>query len=84
MLSRNKNEPAWRQKMTTAALSRLETGASHTLGEIAVALFEGIAEGREMAARYERLSRMSNSELARLGITRQDIPRVAVNGLKGN
>ena len=36
-----------------------------------------------MEMRYERLSRMSNAELARLGLTRQDIPRVAVNGLKG-
>ena len=47
------------------------------------AFFEGIVEGRQMEMRYERLSRMSNSELARLGLTRQDIPRVAVNGLKG-
>jgi uncharacterized protein YjiS (DUF1127 family) len=51
------------------------------LGEIAIAFFEGIAEGRQMEMRYERLRRMSNAELARLGLTRQDIPRVAVNGL---
>ena len=69
--------------MTTATLPRLETGSSHSLSEIAVAFFEGIVEGREMATRYERLARLSNAELARLGLTRQDIPRVAVNGLKG-
>ena len=69
--------------MATVTLSRLETGPHHSLAEIAVALFEGIAEGREMATRYERLSRLSNSELARLGLTRQDLPRAAVNGIKG-
>ena len=69
--------------MTTAALPRLETGSSLSLGEIAIAFLEGIAEGRQMEMRYDRLSRMSNAELVRLGITRQDIPRVAVNGLKG-
>ena len=69
--------------MTTATLPRLNTGASHSLSEIAVAFVEGIVEGRQMEMRYERLSRMSNTELARLGLTRQDIPRVAVNGLKG-
>ena len=69
--------------MTTATLPRLNTAGHLTVGEIAVAFYEGIVEGREMATRYERLARMSNAELARLGITRQDIPRVAVNGLKG-
>ena len=67
--------------MTTAALPRLTAPTHHTLGEIAIAFFEGIAEGRQMEMRYERLRRMSNAELARLGLTRQDIPRVAVNGL---
>ena len=69
--------------MTTAALPRLDTGPSHSLSEIAVAFFEGIAEGRQMEMRYERLSRMSNAELARFGLTRQDIPRATVNGIKG-
>jgi hypothetical protein len=68
--------------MTTATLPRLET--SHLgLGEVVTAFFEGIAEGRDIAARYERLARLSNTELARLGLTRQDIPRAAVNGIKG-
>jgi hypothetical protein len=69
--------------MTTTTLPRLDTGSHHSLGEIAVALYEGVVEGREMATRYERLSRLSNAELARLGLTRQDIPSAAVNGLKG-
>ena len=69
--------------MATTTLPRLATGSHLSLTEIAVALFEGIVEGRDIATRYERLSRLSNSELARLGLTRQDLPRVAVNGIKG-
>ena len=36
-----------------------------------------------MAWRYEQLSRLTNAELARLGLTRYDIPRAAVNGIAG-
>ena len=37
-------------------------------------LLEGINEGRELATRYRSLARRSDSELARLGIKREDIP----------
>jgi uncharacterized protein YjiS (DUF1127 family) len=43
-------------------------------------VFAGIDEAREMAARYERLSRMSNSELARIGLKREDIPQAVISG----
>ena len=69
--------------MAATTLPRLKTGSHHSLTEIAAAFFEGIVEGRDIATRYARLSRLSNSELARLGLTRQDIPSAAVNGLKG-
>ena len=69
--------------MAATTLPRLETGPRHGLSEIAVAFVEGIIEGRDIATRYARLSRLSNSELARLGLTRQDLPRAAVNGIKG-
>ena len=69
--------------MTTATLPRLGTERHLGLGEVVIAFFEGIAEGADIAARYERLARLSNAELARLGLTRQDIPRAAVNGIKG-
>lgn len=70
--------------MTTTILPRLATPSpapAQRLTRLAVDVFEGIMEGREIATRYERLSRLSNAELARLGLTRQDIPRAAVNGL---
>jgi hypothetical protein len=71
--------------MTTATLRRLPLAPSAPYGltRLAVDVFEGIMEGREIATRYERLSRLTNAELARLGLTRQDITRVAVNGLAG-
>ena len=71
--------------MTTTTLPRapLASPASVGLTRVAVDVFEGIMEARETATRYERLSRLTNAELARLGLTRQDIPRVAVNGRAG-
>ncbi len=71
--------------MTTAALPRLATTPAwpSRLVRLAVFVFEGIREGRAMAYRYERLSRLTNAELAHLGLTRQDLPRAAVNGIAG-
>jgi hypothetical protein len=71
--------------MTTATLPRLSTAPSgpSRLMSVVADIFEGISEGRAMAHRYDRLSRLSNGELAQLGLTRQDIPRAVVNGLAG-
>jgi hypothetical protein len=44
------------------------------------AFFDAVAEGQRIAARYEQLSRLSDAALARRGITRGDIARVAVAG----
>ena len=46
-------------------------------------LFAGIRDGHEMATRYERLRVMSDAELATHGLTRDQIPTAAVNGVKG-
>ncbi|QIB32983.1 DUF1127 domain-containing protein [Ancylobacter pratisalsi] len=48
--------------------------------EFVGAFFDAIGEGHRIARRYETLSRMSDAALARHGLTRQDIARVAVNG----
>ena len=40
----------------------------------------GIRLARAMAGRYNTLSQLSDAELARRGIAREDIPRVVVNG----
>jgi len=71
--------------MTTATLPRITTTAdapSRLMG-LAAAVFEGIKESRDIAHRYDLLSRLTNSELARLGLTRQDIPRAAATGIRG-
>jgi len=43
-------------------------------------LIDAVLEGRSIAERYERLSHMTQSELTRLGLTRGDLARAAVNG----
>ena len=72
--------------MTSATLPRLPTltaGLPHRLLRSIGIVLDGVLEAREIAARYERLSHLSNMELARLGLTRHDIPRAAVNGVAG-
>ena len=43
-------------------------------------IIAGSREGLAMQDRYEKLSRLSDWELARRGLTRADIGRLAVNG----
>lgn len=43
-------------------------------------LLLAVADGVGAVRRYERLARMSDAELARLGITRADVPWFAVSG----
>jgi len=52
----------------------------HALGRDIRMFLEGVREANEIAARYEQLSRLSDAELARRGITRTDIPRIALRG----
>jgi hypothetical protein len=42
----------------------------------------GIRDGGEMQTRYEQLAHMSNSDLAKRGLTRDDIMRVVLTGRK--
>ena len=72
--------------MTSATLSRLPSltpGLPQRLLRFIGLAVDGVLEAREIAARYERLSHMSTMELARLGLTRHDVPRAAVNGVAG-
>ena len=43
----------------------------------------GAREGLEIEARYHALSRKSTPDLAKMGLTRGDIPQVALCGKKG-
>jgi uncharacterized protein YjiS (DUF1127 family) len=46
-------------------------------------LASGLREGHTLATRYDMLARKSDTELARLGLKREDIPRVVFFGRKG-
>jgi hypothetical protein len=43
-------------------------------------LISGFREAREIAFRYEQLSRLSDAELAARNIRRKDLPRIALTG----
>jgi hypothetical protein len=45
-------------------------------------LAAGVRDGLAVAARYDKLARLSDSDLARLGLRREDIPRAALGGRK--
>jgi len=44
------------------------------------AYMDGIREGRELAARYDALARMSQMELARIGVARRDVTHLVAAG----
>jgi uncharacterized protein YjiS (DUF1127 family) len=46
-------------------------------------IFAGLAEGQEIARRYEELSRLSDEALAARGITRDELPQAIVTGRIG-
>lgn len=43
----------------------------------------GIVEGHDISTRYRALSRLSDAELRRLGLTREELPQAAVRGVRG-
>lgn len=57
-----------------------ETSLFGRFGAAVSDFVEAVREARAMAARYNHLSRLSNTELASLGIAREDIPQAVVRG----
>ncbi|MGU3496935.1 hypothetical protein ACLBXM_23065 [Xanthobacteraceae bacterium A53D] len=43
--------------------------------------FAALGEARQMMATYQRLSRMSDSDLARIDVRREDIPQVVAKSV---
>ena len=67
--------------MTALALALKNTAPRiGAVGRFFANLFTGIAEGHEIARRYEELSRMSDAALAARGITREELPQAIVTG----
>ncbi|WP_341992235.1 DUF1127 domain-containing protein [Azorhizobium sp. AG788] len=50
------------------------------ISDLVLKTVSAIREGRRMLATYDELTRLSDSELARMGIRRQDIPQVVAAG----
>jgi len=65
--------------MSTLTLpARRSSGAFfHNVGAAVANLVAGVRDGHAMARRYETLSRMSNGQLAALGLRREDVPQAA-------
>lgn len=66
--------------MSDVALRMSLPATRHRIADVCRQALLGIAEGIAAARRYERLSTMSDGELARLGISREEVPRAAVFG----
>jgi uncharacterized protein YjiS (DUF1127 family) len=65
--------------MSTLTLpSRRNSGAFfHNVGSAVANFVAGVRDGHAMARRYEILSRMSDGQLATLGLRREDVPQAA-------
>ena len=63
--------------LTLTAVSRLRP--DRVFGAVRRVL-AGIREGQDIWRRYETLSGLSDSQLARRGLTRDQIPQAAVKG----
>jgi uncharacterized protein YjiS (DUF1127 family) len=67
--------------MTAIALALKETAPRmKAFARYIANVFTGVAEGHEIARRYEELSRMSDEALAARGITREELPQAIVTG----
>ena len=68
--------------MTTLSLPRPSSGSAlRAVVSFFANIFAGIEEGRAIRNRYDRLSRLSASELERLGLDRSTIAQAAARGL---
>lgn len=67
--------------MTALALA-LKAPASRfaAFGRAMADFLVGMAEGQEMARRYERLSQLSDEALAARGVTREELPQAIAAG----
>ena len=66
---------------TITATPTREFGLFGRIGATASKISAALVEARRMAARYEQLRRMPNSELAKLGCSRDEIAQLVVRGL---
>jgi uncharacterized protein YjiS (DUF1127 family) len=77
LVIRNEPRSPFDDHLTLAAVSRLRPG--RVFGAVGRVL-AGIREGQDIWRRYEALSELSDGQLARRGLTRDQIPQAAVRG----
>ncbi len=72
--------------MTTLAFPAFVRAALRlkTIGRFFGEIAGGVRHARQIESRYETLSRMSDEALACRGLTRDDVPLIAVTGRKGS
>ena len=71
--------------MTTIALSQLITGTPAfltRLGQHVSSFLDGIGEARTMAEQFKTLSRLSDTQLARRGLKREEIPQAVLEAAR--
>ncbi|MFG1346970.1 DUF1127 domain-containing protein [Xanthobacter autotrophicus DSM 431] len=66
--------------VTITAHAPRETGFFGRIGAAVADFFDAIAEARAMSERYEYLRSRSNSELAEMGLERDNITRAVARG----
>jgi len=68
--------------MTTLALqSRCDRDDRHwSFRRLVLDLINGFREAQAISYRYAQLSHLSDAELTKLGMRREDLPRIALNG----
>ncbi|MEW6255558.1 MAG: DUF1127 domain-containing protein [Pseudomonadota bacterium] len=57
-----------------------DTGLFGRFGHMVSDFIAAVGEARQMAAEYKHLTRLSDSDLARIGLTREEIPQAVVRG----
>ena len=66
--------------LTYHSRAQHHTGLLDSAWKTVRAFFQGVRDGLEMSDRYHALSRMSDVELAKRGLTRSEITRAVVLG----
>lgn len=65
---------------TMTAHTTRDTGLFGRFGAVVSDFVAAVRDARQMAVRYEELSRLSDSDLARIGLSREQIPQTVARG----
>jgi uncharacterized protein YjiS (DUF1127 family) len=72
-----------RMSMPLAPATTAPKRRASTLRETLIKTWQGVQDGVRAARAYERLSAMSDAELARRGLSREEVLRAAMFGAPG-